>query len=207
VTWFKVDDSLHSHNKIRKVLADEPAALALWLVAGSWSSANLTDGLVPDHQLPWLFPTDPESLARKLVTARLWRRVRGGYKFHDWTDWNPTAEHVQAVRKARAEAGRKGGSTRKKPSSKGRANASANASANGQQISTPSRPLPPSEEGRDAAARDAGEADGVPQPQHWSTLPAYGQLDPRQALRNSVGRAKALAEINGRKPEIEEEAS
>lgn len=115
MTWFKVDDKLHSHSKIRKVLADAPAALALWTVAGSWSADNLSDGFVPDHQLPWLMPSGAEDMARQLVTARLWRRVRGGYQFHEWasdadgTKRNPTRAEVEGQRKVKAEAGRKGG--------------------------------------------------------------------------------------------------
>lgn len=107
--WFKVDDKFHSHSKVRKVLADDPAALALWVVAGSWSSDNLEDGFVPDHQLPWLIPSGVDALAQKLVAARLWRRVRGGYQFHDFGDWNPLADKVSALREKRAQAGRRGG--------------------------------------------------------------------------------------------------
>lgn len=120
MTWFKVDDKLHSHNKTRKVLAEAPAALALWVVAGSWSSDNLTDGFVPDHQLPWLIPVDAEGLARQLVAARFWKRVKGGYQFHQWTTdgdggkRNPTRVEVEAERQKKAEAGRKGGLARAK---------------------------------------------------------------------------------------------
>lgn len=107
--WFKVDDKFHSHSKVRKVLADDPAALALWVVAGSWSSDNLEDGFVPDHQLPWLIPAGADALAQKLVAARLWKRVRGGYQFHDFSQWNPTAAEVRAKQEKRSQAGRKGG--------------------------------------------------------------------------------------------------
>jgi hypothetical protein len=74
--WFLVDDQFHSHPK---ALATEPAALGLWAVAGSWSSAHLTDGVVPDDVLPRLFP-DAVKLAEALVTEGLWKRVKGGYK-------------------------------------------------------------------------------------------------------------------------------
>lgn len=151
MTWFKVDDKFHSHSKVRKILADEPAALALWVVAGSWSADNTTDGVVPDHQLPWLFPTGGDELARKLVNARLWRRVRGGYEFHEWdadadgTRRNPTREEVEEVRRKKAEAGRKGGlasgKTRSKPQARASPNASALAEAGARGVvELPSRP-------------------------------------------------------------------
>lgn len=99
MTWFKVDDSFHSHPK---VLAASPASLGLWVVAGSWSGANLSDGFIPDHVLPRLLP-DAASLARDLVTAGLWKRARGGYRFHDWGDFNPSSEAVEADRAAARE--------------------------------------------------------------------------------------------------------
>lgn len=122
--WFKVDDSFHAHPK---VLATDADALGLWVVAGAWSSSHLTDGFVPDHALPRLLP-DSATLARKLVAARLWRKVRGGYEFHDWADFNPNSKEVRAVREKRAAAGRIGGlnsgKARSKPASKTEALAS-----------------------------------------------------------------------------------
>lgn len=115
MVWFKVDDKAHANTKIRNVLATCPAALSLWTVAGSWVADELNDGFVPDSQLPWLMPAGAEELAQALVAARLWRRVRGGYLFHEWhkdgdgTKRNPTREEVLAEREKKAEAGRKGG--------------------------------------------------------------------------------------------------
>lgn len=142
MAWFKVDDKFHSHSKARKVIADDPAALALWVVAGSWSSDNLQDGFVPDHQLPWLIPVGADELARKLVTAGLWRRVRGGYQFHDFDQWNPTADEVQDLRQKRSEAGRRGGLASGKTRSNSQASASASAEAKTKQKRTPTRPDP-----------------------------------------------------------------
>src|SRR6266705_2276077 len=104
--WFPVDDSFHSHPK---ALATSLAARGLWATAGSWSSAHLTDGVVPVHVLASLGGT-PE-LAAELVAAGLWRRTRQGYVFHDWLEWGSkrTAAEIRELRKVRAEAGRKGG--------------------------------------------------------------------------------------------------
>ena len=104
--WFPVDDSFYSHPK---ALAASLAARGLWVTAGSWSSAHLTDGVVPVHVLGLLGGT-PE-LAAELVAAGLWKRTRRGYVFHDWLQWGSkrTAEEIRELRKARQAAGRKGG--------------------------------------------------------------------------------------------------
>lgn len=116
MTWFRVDDSLHSNSKIRKVAAKVPAALALWTIAGSWSMDQPTGGFIPDDDLPWLIP-GAEELALELVAARLWRRVKGGYQFHDWEDCNQTAEQVEAERAAARERMRRFRSGEQRPRS------------------------------------------------------------------------------------------
>lgn len=203
MTWFKVDDKFHSHNKIRKVIADDPAALALWVVAGSWSSDNSTDGFVPDHQLPWLIPAGADELAQKLVTARLWRRVRGGYQFHDFADWNPLAKQVRDKQQKRAEAGRKGGLNSGKKRSKQQANASANAPPNAEAKTNPDPTRPPSfyEGGTGERAPASQGAAHAPPPTNspavdWRTLPAYGTPpDPTHAQRATRGAAAARQAI------------
>ena len=42
--WFKVDDKLHDHRKSRKA---GRSAMGVWVLAGSWSMDNETDGFVP----------------------------------------------------------------------------------------------------------------------------------------------------------------
>jgi hypothetical protein len=137
VTWFKVDDSFHAHPK---VLATDADALGLWVVAGSWSGANLTDGFVPDHVLTRLLP-DAVNLARKLITAGLWRKARGGYRFHDWGEFNPKREDVEAERKAARERMRKLRNGRKDAgqSANGSPEQQANVRA---KFATPTRPDP-----------------------------------------------------------------
>jgi hypothetical protein len=96
VTWFKVDDQLWGHPKW---LACSPPARALWITAGSWCAAQLTDGLVPRHVLPVLVgrPRD----AAELVSNGLWLTVPEGWRFHDWSDFQPSKAQVE---KERADA-------------------------------------------------------------------------------------------------------
>lgn len=156
MTFFLVDDKLHANRKIRKLIADDPAALALWTVAGSWCGGESNDGFVPDDQLKWLFPEGAEQLANKLVSARLWAKVRGGYRFHQWnadgdgTKRNPTKREVEEKRRARAEAGRLGGLASGKARSKRQASASAKARAPAKPIVEPHIPSP-SKEGKSAS--------------------------------------------------------
>lgn len=107
--WFKVDDSFFMNPKTA-MLSD--SATALWLRAGSWSAQQLTGGFVPARMLP-LFRGSEES-ADELCDAGLWERDidRHGYIFHDWSDYQPDAEQVEALREKRAEAGRKGAKRR-----------------------------------------------------------------------------------------------
>ncbi|MDF5758581.1 hypothetical protein [Spongiactinospora sp. TRM90649] len=144
MTWFKVDDSLHSHPK---AMAASLAALGLWTVAGSWSGDHLTDGFIPDHMIPSLSRGQSE-LAKELCAAGLWRRSKGGYQFHQWhedgdgTARNPSREVVENTRAKRAAAGRKGGLASGKTRSKPRSNTEANASARASRIvEPPSRPV------------------------------------------------------------------
>lgn len=154
MTWFKVDDTFHAHPK---VLATEPAALGLWVIAASWSSANLTEGFVPDHVLPRLLP-DSATLARALVTAGLWSKVRGGHKFHDWTDYNPSKQAVENERRASAERQRRWREAKR--------NGRSNAVTDGVTNAAPTRPVPPRPEGSGAetprapARRDAAGSGG-----------------------------------------------
>ncbi len=104
MTWFKVDDSFHAHPK---VLATDADALGLWVVAGAWSSEHLTDGFVPDRALTRLLPGS-DVLAAKLVASGLWRRAKGGYRFHDWTDFNPGRSQIDRTRSAKTIASRAG---------------------------------------------------------------------------------------------------
>lgn len=93
--WFKVDDQLALHMKALKA---GNQALGLWVRAGSWAGAQLTDGYVPDTIVKALDGTRTDTT--RLVQAGLWGRVEGGYQFHEWHEYQPTRAEVMAERAA-----------------------------------------------------------------------------------------------------------
>lgn len=119
MTWMRVDDHLHSH---RKTMRAGVPAMGLWVLAGSWASAEESDGWVPAYVLPRLVGGDQaEPLATLLVLAGLWHEdvVDGeaGYRFHQWAEHQPTREQLEARREAQRERMRRaraqGGNVRK----------------------------------------------------------------------------------------------
>ncbi|MBU8819568.1 hypothetical protein [Mycolicibacterium goodii] len=82
---FRVDDALHSHPKAQRAGDD---AIGMWVRAGSFCMAYLTDGFVPE----WWVKQQPKGTAKakKLVAAGLWhdgaeRDGEKGYQFHEFT--------------------------------------------------------------------------------------------------------------------------
>lgn len=95
--WFRLDDSFHSHPK---VITAGNEAIGLYVRCGTYAAQHLTDGFVPE-QVALLYGS-PE-LADKLVTAKLWRRARGGWRMPDYLEYNPSHEAVDNDRKQKAE--------------------------------------------------------------------------------------------------------
>lgn len=97
IPWFKVDDTLHSHPKARRAGV---AAMGLWSLAGAYSCAYKEDGFVPE----WFATSWPngKTLASKLVCAELWdageKNGVAGWWFHDWEDYQLTAEEIERDR-------------------------------------------------------------------------------------------------------------
>jgi hypothetical protein len=136
MTWFKVDDSFYDHPKV----FDAPdCAVALWTRAGTWSARNLTEGFVPTG-LPARLCDDHDTAVKELVRRGLWKRANGGWRFHDWAEYQPSKEAVEDLRAKRAEAGRRGGQAKaaKQAADKGLASAT----DVGKQNAAPARPVP-----------------------------------------------------------------
>jgi hypothetical protein len=98
--WFKVDDQLAMHPKAARAGL---AAMGLWVKAGSWSAARLTDGHVPTEVLGMLGGSRKH--AQLLVDAGLWHAEPDGYRFHDWPDFQPSADDTERHREKKKRDG------------------------------------------------------------------------------------------------------
>lgn len=97
MSWFKIDDKFHSHPK---VLAAGLAAMGLWVRAGSYTRAHRLDGFVPTS---WIKSMGFVSHAKRLVDVGLWDAEAGGYRFHDFTEYNESGD-VEYRRRSAAAA-------------------------------------------------------------------------------------------------------
>jgi hypothetical protein len=77
------------------------------LMAGSWCADQLTDGWVPEDIAEMLAPKHWRRWAAKLVEVGLWvaeeRAGHHGWRFHDWSEYQPSRSQVLAERKAASE--------------------------------------------------------------------------------------------------------
>jgi hypothetical protein len=110
--WAKLDDSLFDHAKISEAgrLIDKRVgrAIALGFYTASilWASKHLTNGYLSEAVLEG-FPhvDEPLAIADAFTQVGLFERENGGFRIHDYTDWNPSAQAMK--RKLRADRDRK----------------------------------------------------------------------------------------------------
>lgn len=97
--WFKVDDNFHSNKKVLRIPRNRRcAAVGLWILVGTWSASNLTDGKVPDY-----LPTElggTQRMVDDLVAAGLWIPVADEHIFPNWDEYQPTKQKVEGKREA-----------------------------------------------------------------------------------------------------------
>jgi hypothetical protein len=109
MTWTKLDDNVSDHPKVLAV-----GHLGELTYYRSIIHANRyeTDGLIAPAVLRLLcrgFEQHTQRIAQALVSARLWEKCKGGYRIHDFADYQPRRAEVAARREIRQAAGRQGG--------------------------------------------------------------------------------------------------
>lgn len=98
--WFRVDHSFWSHPK---TLGLSTEAVALWVRAGSYAMQHLTGGRVAGRALR-LLGASPDDAA-ELVSAGLWEMDRDGWRFHDWDEYQPSADSIIRLMKRKQAGG------------------------------------------------------------------------------------------------------
>lgn len=98
MAWARVDDGWWSHPKVMDLSLP---ARGLWVSALSWSCHQRKD-IVPVRFLAIVGASLSD--ADELVEAGLWLSVEGGWRIHDWSQYQE-----MSVSEKRAESGRKGG--------------------------------------------------------------------------------------------------
>lgn len=108
MSWVAIDDNAPEH---RKQLAAGPAACWLWVCGIAYCNRQKArDGFIPEAKVAVLYPIpNAKREAERLVSAGLWKRVEGGYLVHDYHEYQPTAEQIEAMREAKRRAGSAGG--------------------------------------------------------------------------------------------------
>lgn len=108
MSWVKLDDRFPEHPK---VLSAGPVGLAVHVRALCYAARNLTDGFIPTGVVPSL-TADLGRVSRAaaasdwpaiLVSTGLWDAAPGGYQIHDYLEFNPSREKVEAGRRAVAD--------------------------------------------------------------------------------------------------------
>lgn len=92
--WFKVDDGLHDHKKVRGL---DCAAVGLWTLAGSWAGQHKTNGFVPQSVVP-RWSKGWKKQAAELVTRGLWavdeQEGEQGWVFVNWAEYQPKQQEI-----------------------------------------------------------------------------------------------------------------
>jgi hypothetical protein len=105
MVWLKIDDQVAHHPKFVEA---GPCASWLWVCGNSYCNKYLTDGFIPLSALRTIGVDNARKVAERLVAARLWEQVEGGYQVHDFHDFNPTAAEVNRKRKLDRERKKNG---------------------------------------------------------------------------------------------------
>jgi hypothetical protein len=127
MVWVRLDEEFVHHPKVVQV---GPHGVALQVAALCYSNRYLTDGFIPfgavrtlldfnrvgenvgERQDYWV-EVGALNVARKLVEAGLWTEVPGGFRIHDFHDYQPTREAVEAERARNSVAGKRSGEARR----------------------------------------------------------------------------------------------
>lgn len=112
--WVKLDDSFWANPKVETV-GNEAAGVYCRML--SYCGQSLTDGFIPGGVAEFILARKKKPLDA-LLDAGLIVAAPYGWRIPDYLDFNPSKEEVEAKRKVRSEAGKRGGERSSKRGSK-----------------------------------------------------------------------------------------
>lgn len=117
--WVRIDDGFPQHPKVAKA---GPLGIAMQVAALCYCNRYLTDGFIPRGVVPGLLNLEGiavhtwdgelfgggedatwQLVVADLIEAGLWEEVEGGYRIHDYLDYQPSRQQVLAERQKTAE--------------------------------------------------------------------------------------------------------
>jgi hypothetical protein len=112
VTWVKLDDGFWSDPDVIKVGNECAGVFARML---TYCGAHLTNGFIPEEAAKFI---SRRPALNKLAAAGFIEPIEDGWLIPKYLDFNPSRQDVEAKRRARSEAGRRGGLASSKGASK-----------------------------------------------------------------------------------------
>ena len=110
MAYTNTDYSFWTNPKVRAAGKD---AAFLYIAGNGFCNEYLTDGFISDTDIETVafnaFMRSPKKAVEALMVAGLWDRVRGGYKIHDYLNYNKSKKEIEELRSKKTAAGRKGG--------------------------------------------------------------------------------------------------
>lgn len=98
--WVRIDENAMDHPKFVALSAN---AWRLWCEGMTYCQKHLTDGYIPSQGVKGMRYYSPAAV--RLLTASLvpqkgplWHDAEGGYRVHDYHDWNESRDRVLADR-------------------------------------------------------------------------------------------------------------
>ena len=230
MSWARLDDQMPDHPKFLQAGDFAPLLLALYVRAVCYSSRYLTDGFIPSGAVTpllqgynaWGHDTvtgDGFALARDgdefdwpaiMVHAGLWESCDGGYRIHDYLDYNPTRAQVL---ERRADSAKRQKKHRDTAVSNDDGNALRNGVSHGPVTSSPApAPTPTLVTTKRVKAADAADTQFAT---FWEAYPRRAGGNPRNAahrawqarvasgvspetLAAAAGRYRAFCEATGK---------
>ena len=110
MAWTRIDDKFLMNPKIQSAGV---YGMALYLSGLIYCNTNLTDGYIAESLLPVLYGMAYQVNGKKVVNAlvelNLWERVEGGYRIHDFLEFNKSRTEIESANDTRRSNGLTGG--------------------------------------------------------------------------------------------------